>query len=260
MVEISDREGERLGLWITSWLREQLEKSGSQGFVVGISGGIDSAVVAGLCERAAPGRVLGLIEPCHSLAQDIEDARAVAEHFGLHTITVDLTPVYDQLVQLCDAAAGQEAGAYLDPGVEAQRLALANLKPRLRMLTNYYFANRRRYLVAGTGNRSELSVGYFTKYGDGGVDLLPLGNLVKAQVRAVARWLGVPQPIIDKPPSAGLWPGQTDEGEMGLTYADLDRFLLGGEVAPPVAQRIRRLMQASEHKRAPIPICPLPPA
>src|SRR5690606_5628013 len=107
-------------------------------------------------------------------------------------------------------------------------MAVANLKPRLRMTTVYYVANTRNYLVAGTGNRSELTIGYFTKYGDGGVDLLPIGRLLKAEVRELARELGIPERIITKAPSAGLWAGQTDEGEMGFTYAELERYLSEG--------------------------------
>jgi NAD+ synthase len=114
-------------------------------------------------------------------------------------------------------------------------------------------------MVVGTGNRSELTIGYFTKYGDGGVDLLPIGNLLKSDVRAAARELGVPSAIIEKAPSAGLWLGQTDEGEMGFTYADLENYLLSGPdaVSPALGLRIERLMRASEHKRA---LAPAPPA
>ena len=127
------------------------------------------------------------------------------------------------------------------------------------MTTLYYVANTLNYLVAGTGNRSELSIGYFTKYGDGGVDLLPIGELLKSEVRAAARDLGVPEPIIEKPPGAGLWPGQTDEAEMGVSYDVLEHYLDKGAeaVAPALAMRIERLIRMSEHKRA---IAPTPGA
>jgi NAD+ synthase len=132
------------------------------------------------------------------------------------------------------------------------RVPLANVKPRLRMSALYYIANAMNYLVAGTGNRSELTIGYFTKYGDGGVDVLPIGHLLKSEVRALARALEVPASIIEKPASAGLWLGQTDEEEMGFTYADLESYLTEGPeaVAPALAMRIERLIRASEHKRA----------
>jgi NAD+ synthase len=117
------------------------------------------------------------------------------------------------------------------------------------MLTLYYLANRLSYLVVGTGNRSEISVGYFTKYGDGAVDILPLGNLVKRRVRELAIHLGMPKEIIKKPPSAGLWVGQTDEGEMGITYEELDRYLLAGEAGDEVKRKVDAMIAASAHKR-----------
>src|SRR4029078_2260036 len=116
------------------------------------------------------------------------------------------------------------------------RLPKANLKPRLRMTTLHFVANSLNYLVAGTGNRAELAIGYFTKYGDGGVDVLPIGHLLKSEVRSFARELGVPQPVIDKAPSAGLWLGQTDEEEMGFTYAEIENYLTAG--APAAARAL----------------------
>jgi NAD+ synthase len=229
---------------LVAWLRAQVEASGGSGLVVGLSGGIDSSVVAVLCARAFPRASLGLIMPCHSLPQDAEHAALAAAHAGLPVRTVDLSAAYDALLERCE-----------QDGAEALRaLARANLKPRLRMATLYFHANLLNYRVAGTGNRSELEVGYFTKYGDGGVDLLPLGGLVKTEVRRLAVHLGVPQPIIDKPPSAGLWAGQTDEGELGLTYDELDRYLTGGSVAPALAERVRARQAASRHKRALPPV------
>lgn len=145
------------------------------------------------------------------------------------------------------------------------KLASANLKPRLRMLTLYYYANNLNYLVAGTGNKSELMVGYFTKYGDGGVDILPIGGLVKAKVRELAGELGIPKEIIDKPPSAGLWDGQTDEEEIGITYEDLDKGILALESGSPgtgmtknqahmvidshILSKVENLIKVSAHKR-----------
>ncbi|MCR4420446.1 MAG: NAD(+) synthase [Clostridia bacterium] len=231
---------------LVEWLREQVGAAGARGTVVGLSGGVDSAVVVGLCQRAFGDNNLALILPCHSDPQDTEDAVLVAQAFGVPYHTVVLDGVYDMLLEL------------LDPGgIENPRdLAAANLKPRLRMLALYYFANRRNYLVVGTSNLSERTVGYFTKYGDGGVDLLPLGNLVKRQVLELAAYLGVPERVLRKPPSAGLWAGQTDEGEMGLTYAELDAYLLSGKARPEVRERIARLSRASEHKRRMPPVAP----
>lgn len=234
---------------LVSWLRERAREARADGFVYGLSGGIDSAVVSGLTERAAPGRNLALILPCHSQDADVADARLVARALNLNAKEVDLSPVFDLLIGQVAADDPALAG-----GERPRDLSLANLKARLRMATLYLHANRRNALVSGTGNRSELTVGYFTKYGDGGCDLLPIGHLVKAQVRAVAAVLKVPERIITKPPTAGLWPGQTDEGEMGITYEALDRYILTGEGPAEVVARIQAMNRASDHKRKPPPV------
>jgi NAD+ synthase len=235
-------------------MRQRLHASGGHGFVVGLSGGIDSAVVARLAQLAAPGHVLAILLPCHSDPQDTRDAMLVANHFSLMTVRIDLASSYDALVADAQAVLAalpdhMRATTPLDP--LRGRVPLANIKPRLRMATLYFYANSLNYLVTGTGNRSELAIGYFTKYGDGGCDLLPIGHLVKSEVRAIARDLNVPQGIVDRTPSAGLWLGQTDEEEMGFTYADLERYLEDGPqaVSPALAMRIERLMRISEHKR-----------
>ena len=139
-------------------------------------------------------------------------------------------------------------------------MAYANLKPRLRMCALYYFAQKLNYLVAGTGNKSELVVGYFTKYGDGGVDILPLVGLLKTEVRQLAKELKIPREIIEKTPSAGLWHGQTDEGEMGITYEELDRIIVAigrkkiKGISKAKLSKVKKMMRGSLHKRAPIPV------
>ena len=237
---------------VAAWMRRRVQDAGARGFVVGLSGGVDSAVVARLAQLALPGAVLGVIMPCHSHPQDEADARLVAHRFSLPAVRVDLAPVHDAFI--ADARTAMAAHGGPGPGGEADaraRLALANIKPRLRMTALYFAANSLNYLVTGTGNRSEIAIGYYTKYGDGGVDLLPLGRLFKSEVRALARELGVPDSVIEKAPSAGLWLGQTDEGEMGFTYEELERFLRqgAGAVPPQVAERIALLVRASDHKR-----------
>jgi NAD+ synthase len=240
-------------------MRRYLAATGARGFVVGLSGGIDSAIVARLAQLAAPGAVVAVLLPCHSDPQDEHDARLVAKHFSLTTARVDLSATYDTLVADAQAAleslpaqmrlgASTEAPATDDPRA---RFPLANIKPRLRMTTLYFIANSLDYLVAGTGNRSELAVGYFTKYGDGGTDMLPIGHLLKSEVRALARELNVPSSIIERTPSAGLWAGQTDEEEMGFSYFDLEHYLEEGPqgVSPALAMRMERLIRASDHKR-----------
>ena len=248
---------------LAEWMKARVAEASARGIVVGLSGGIDSAVVIGLAAMAMPGRVVGVIMPCHSDPTDEDHGRMVAEHFGVPAIRLDLAATYDRLLEeLDDSTAGipndqQPAGStgVVDP---KQQMPQANLKPRLRMTSLYYVANRLNYLVAGTGNRCELTIGYFTKHGDGGVDILPLGRLLKSEVREIARQIGVPAPVIDKAPSAGLWVGQTDEGEMGFTYAELERYLTDGPdaVSPALGMRIERLARASDHKRA---LPPMPP-
>jgi len=246
---------------LAAWMRERVTEAGAQGLVVGLSGGVDSAVVARLSQLAAPGATVGVLMPCHSDPADERDAALVASHFSLPTVRVDLAQPYDSLSTVLKA--GLQT---LPPTIHKERphddprarVPIANMKPRLRMTTLYFIANTLNYLVAGTGNKSELSIGYFTKYGDGGVDILPLANLVKSQVRALARDLGVPQAIVDRTPTAGLWLGQTDESEMGFTYEELERYLVDGPhgVAPALAMKIERLVRASEHKRR---LAPSPP-
>ncbi len=244
------------------WIRQRVAIAGAQGIVVGLSGGIDSAVVVRLAQIATDGQVMGVIMPCHSDPQDEADARLVADHFGVPTARVDLAPSYDRLSSALTSAVAAPGPGGVTSAADASdprsRLPLANVKPRLRMTTLYYVANTLNYLVAGTGNRSELTIGYFTKYGDGGVDLLPIGRLLKSDVQELARELDVPEPILTKAPSAGLWLGQTDEHEMGFTYADLEKYLTEGPdaVSPALAMRIERLERASEHKRV---LAPTPP-
>jgi len=200
---------------ITGWIKKQLKQAQAKGIVLGLSGGVDSALVAALAKEAAGSkRVLGLFMPVHSHKQDLRDAMLVARKLGIKTKLIDLSAIYDALIRI------------LPP---AGRKAEANLKPRLRMAVLYYFANKLNYLVSGTGNKSELMVGYFTKHGDGATDILPIGDLLKKDVRSLALNLRIPRHIIAKPPTAGLWQGQTDEGEMGITYPELDAILEGLE-------------------------------
>lgn len=225
---------------VAAWIAEQVENAGARGAVFGLSGGLDSAVVAALCSRALPGAAVALIMPCHSGQRDLDDALLVAEAFDLETLTIDLTGVYDSFLRVLPAA-GQAVAS--------------NLKPRLRMTALYHVARARGHLVVGTGNRSELMVGYFTKYGDGGADIMPIAGLYKTDLFDIARLLGVPESIIEKAPSAGLWEGQTDEGEMGVSYRELDGILKalesGGEPdsSPGLVEKVRLMAASSEHKR-----------
>ncbi|MBE9501795.1 MAG: NAD(+) synthase [Chloroflexi bacterium] len=232
---------EELANRITAWIAEKVTGAKCKGVVFGLSGGLDSSVVGVLCKRAFPEDTLAVVMPCYSSDTDIAHAQAVARKFQIPAKTIALEGVFDSLLKVLPVAEGDSAN---------RRMAEANLKVRLRMLTLYYLANRLRYLVVGTGNRSEISVGYFTKYGDGGVDIMPLGNLVKSQVRQLAIYLGIPEEIIDKPPSAGLWAGQTDEGEMGITYQELDHYLTTGEAGEETKKRVDAMVEGSAHKRS----------
>jgi NAD+ synthase len=229
---------------ITHWIRHQVTMAGAGGAVLGMSGGLDSSVAAALCKHALHDAVRGLILPCHSDPSDEAHALSVAERFDITTSKVDLGPVFDLLKTTLEAG---------------NRLCLGNLKARLRMVVVYHYANELGYLVVGSGNKSELLTGYFTKHGDGAVDLLPLGGLLKTQVRELAQGLGIPQEILDKPPSAGLWEGQTDEGELGITYEALDRAILALQgsqsenLGDEALDRVRQMISRSHHKRAPIP-------
>jgi len=233
---------------LISWIRDKVLTAGCGGIVVGMSGGLDSSVLAVLCQRAFPQNMLGVLMPCHSNQEDEEHARTVASKFSIPTKTVILDTVFDIFFKVLPSERVEPT---------ASRLAEANLKVRLRMLTLYYLANQLKYMLVGSGNKSELSLGYFTKYGDGGVDILPLGNLVKEQVRELASFLGIPQQIIDKPPSAGLWPGQTDEDELGFSYEELDQYLVTGEASNELRVKIESMIAASNHKRLPPPIANL---
>lgn len=233
---------EELAGRLVLWIKEKVSTSGRKGVVLGMSGGVDSSVAAVLSQLAFPQSTLGVVMPCYSSQEDEQHAVALAHKFSITTKTVVLNSVFDALLKvLPDDTA--------DPTV--RRLAEANLKVRLRMLTLYYFANQLNYMVVGSSNRSELAVGYFTKYGDGGVDIVPLGNLVKSQVKELASFLGIPQEIIDKPPSAGLWEGQTDEGDLGFSYDELDRYLVTGRASDKIKKKIESMMTAGEHKRLP---------
>jgi len=238
---------------IAAWMRRYLAGSGARGFVVGLSGGIDSAVVARLAQLAAPGAVVGALLPCHSDPQDEHDAELVAKHFSLTTVRIDLGQAFDTLLAAGQAGLHTLPAHMLDatPDPASARFTLANIKPRLRMTTLYFLAGSLNYLVAGTSNRAELAIGFYTKYGDGGSDLLPIGHLVKSEVRALARELSIPSPIIERTPGAGLWLGQTDEDEMGFSYGDLERYLDEGPqgISPALAMRIERRIRSSEHKR-----------
>jgi len=228
--------------YLEDWLAKSLEKRKADGFVLGVSGGVDSAVVAYLLARRFKDQTLGLILPCQSAPEDERDAKLVLHGADLDYRTIDLTPTHAVLFPTI-----AEFTAHNTP--EATRVIDGNMRARLRMTTLFAVAQSKNYLVVGTDNAVEWYTGYFTKFGDGAADVAPMLHLLKSQVYEAAHLLGVPQPIIDKAPSAGLWAGQTDESEIGVSYATLEAFLRGEPVSDADRERIAYWHDRSEHKR-----------
>jgi len=230
---------------IQKWIRDYVDSAKVEGIVIGISGGIDSAVTSSLCVNTlGKENIIGLGLPCSSIPQDLKDAEKMAEILGIKFIQIELTSVYDEFIKVTE------------PLFESNQMAIANLKPRLRMMAIYFVGQSLgKFLVAGTSNRTELAIGYFTKYGDGGVDFEPIGGLYKCEVREIARLLNVPEDIIKKPPSAGLWEGQTDEGEIGITYDVLDEIIFRmdnnfdlDDLNKDDIKRVKGMMKSAQHK------------
>ncbi len=222
------------------FIKNILRESGAKGIVYGNSGGKDSALVGILC-KAACDNTLGIIMPCASkrnYLQDTEDAMLVSEKFGIEIRTADLSPVKDAISES------------LENVTDITHAAAANIAPRLRMTVLYTVAASENRLVAGTGNRSEAYMGYFTKWGDGACDFNPIADLTVTEIFEFLRYLNAPERIIEKAPSAGLFDGQTDESEMGVSYAAIDKYLSGGEVSEKEKNIIESYHRKSEHKRS----------
>jgi len=245
---------------IDSFIQGMIEISKTKGLIVGLSGGIDSAVCAALAVRAiGKEKVLGLIEPNAKLDPAYEDdARKHAKQLGIEVKKIAITDMVAAFISNADVA------------IAKNQLALGNVMARLRMVINYAYANHLKYLVLGTSNKSEIMVGYITKYGDGGVDFEPCGDLYKTQIRILAKHLNIPEEIITKAPSAGLWDGQTDEGELGITYDILDLILLAKDkgyskeqiieelqIEEALFDKVYKMIKNSEHKRKMPPILEL---
>lgn len=237
--------------YLVTWLEQQRRDNyACAGYTIGISGGIDSAVVSHLLSRSgAP--VHGLILPSPTTAQsDIDDAKRVADSAGCGATVAPISDAYRAFIN--------SMSALFNDAAERQNVIAGNVQARLRMVALYAHAQSHDSMVVGTDNAAEWHMGYFTKFGDGGVDVVPLVHLGKAQVYDLATYLGVPQAIIEKSPSAGLWVGQTDEDEMGVSYADIDAHLRGETVSEQALERIHFWHNRSHHKRE-LAAAPMPP-
>jgi NAD+ synthase len=238
---------------ITRFIKDYVLKSKAKGIVLGLSGGIDSSTVAALSAKAIGGNnVLGLMLPEKETynPKDIEHAKIIAEKFGLKTEIIDITPVLEAFrksMQIFD---------------DKDRLCKGNLKARTRMVYLYYYANRLSLIVCGSSDKSETMIGYFTKWGDVAADISPIMDLYKTQVKKLARHIGIPKEIVEKPPSPTLWPGQTAEEELGLKYETLDLILYGLEhfmktdeiaeqlgLQKALVEKVKKRWQSMEHKR-----------
>ncbi|WP_135824649.1 NAD+ synthase [Halorussus ruber] len=260
-LRFSEEELEARRDHVVQFVRETAEDAGTDRAVLGLSGGIDSTLTAYLAVEALGEENLhGLVMPgAVSREENMSDAEWVAQELEIPYDVFEINPIVDKLLDAYSEAEGDQ-------------LAVGNARARTRAVLNYLVANHEDALVLGTGNRSEALVGYFTKYGDGAVDCHPLGNLYKQQVRQLATHVGVPDELVEKPPTAGLWADQTDEEEMGIGYDSLDAILalhVDGplsvtatareveEVTVEQVERVRQMYERSEHKRR-VPPAPEP--
>ncbi|MHA1124418.1 MAG: NAD+ synthase [Candidatus Heimdallarchaeota archaeon] len=238
---------------VEQFIQDYISQSKTKGVVVGISGGIDSAVATALTVRAiGKEKVMGFILPSAKLDQSYEDdARKLVKQLGIKVKKISIADLVEAFTK------------NLDDKIAQNRLAVGNAMARFRMVLLYGYANHKNYLVLGTSNKTEIMVGYFTKYGDGGADFEPFGGLYKTHIRLLAKYLDIPEEIITKPPSAGLWKGQTDEGELGITFELLDKILLGLlerdytkeqimeklEIDSATVEKVQKMITKTEHKR-----------
>ncbi|WP_407381471.1 NAD+ synthase [Methanobrevibacter sp.] len=213
MNEIPEINVEKTKDDIVEFVQNKVSEANADGLVVGLSGGIDSTLAAFLaCEAVGKENVFGIVMPSTTTpTEDKLHGTTIAQLLGIQFKEIAIDSILNEFLSVTQ--------------LEENKLAIGNLKARIRMSIIYFYANSKNYLVSGTGNKSEILIGYFTKHGDGACDIEPIGDLYKTDVYQLARYLEVPQEIIDKPPRAGLWNNQTDEDEIGMTYELLDKIL-----------------------------------
>lgn len=229
---------------IEQFLKNYLEETHCDTFILGISGGVDSSLCAAIAKNAVgKDRLLCLIIPIESQKADEDDAKLLAQELDLKYVVVDASEIFNSYVN-----------TYKNLGQEFDRSTLGNLKARIRMSILYSYAQKYRGLVIGTDNADERYTGYFTKHGDGACDILPIAHLLKGEVVEASKILGISDYLAERVPTASLYEGQTDELEMGVTYKDLDNYILGGKVDEVTEKRIQHLHKISEHKRVPTPM------
>jgi NAD+ synthase len=249
--EIKNQDYEKITNLIEKFLQEQIEKNKSEGLILGLSGGIDSAVLAYLCKRSLKDKTLALIMPDTEITpnHETEDALKMISLTGIPYKLIDINPIV------------KEYAMYLEPNDWAK----GNLRARVRTNILYYYANAKNYLVLGSSDKSEHLIGYFTKFGDGAADLVPIISLYKLQVRKIAEYLGVPKNVIEKKSSAHLWKNHEAEKEIGVSYEEIDSILyclfdkkLSIEntaektcVEKAIVDKVYNLHLNSQHKRLP---------
>jgi len=260
MITLPELNFEEVEKQIGLFLKNVLENSGSKGYVIGLSGGIDSTVALYLAKRNLGNeKLLALIMPEKDVTpeEDINDAINVCEELKIDYKIIEISKIKNEFIKSIDLIADKKT--------------IGNLSPRIRMTILYYFANYFNYLVLGTGDKSELLIGYFTKYGDGGVDVLPLGDLYKTYVRKLGKYLGIPEKIVNKKSSPRLWKGHLAEEEIGISYEILDKILYGLveleysiekiseelNIEKDIIKKIKQRIIENEHKRRGPIICDL---
>lgn len=229
-----------------SWIKDYVEKTGAKGIVVGNSGGKDSATVIAMATKAlGKENVLTIAMPCNSIQSDLEDAKLVSDTFGVKFLEMDLTDSYN----LLETSINRKIS---EIGIDLNKEAKVNMKPRMRMITLYGIAQSLGYLVIGTGNLCERMVGYTTKWGDSASDFNPIANFTVDEVLAIGEYLGVPDKIIHKAPADGLG-GLTDEEKMGVTYKQIAEYIENGKTDLSAMEIIERKNRSTKHKRQPVP-------